>query len=103
MSVEETLRSLEEWKKQKGKAYIELKGMLKGIRLGELSPTMKAFIRLLEVMTKGFNDISDNLVLGFELQITTIKKVKSLETKIEELETNILQLSETLDKLYQAR
>ena len=103
MSVEDALRSLEEWKKRKEKDYIELKGVLKGFQMGKLNPLERSFVKLLEMMTKGFNNISDNIILAFELEIATIQKANSLETRIEELETNILQLRETLDKMFQAR
>ena len=103
MSVEDALHKLEEYKKRKEKAYIEYKGMLKGIRMGKLNPMEKSFVELLEVIAKGFNDVSDCIVLAYEVEINTIQRINSLETRIEELETNIQLLRETLDKLYQAR
>lgn len=71
--------------------------------MGKLSPIERSFVKLIEMITKGFNDIADNLVSGYELQIKTIKKVSDLETRIGELETNILQLRETIDEMFQAR
>jgi len=103
MNIEEVIRLLEEWKKRKEKDYTEFKGMLKGIQLGKLSPIEKIFVRVLDVMMQGFNDISDNLIIGYELQIATIKKANSLEKRIKELENNVLQLRETLDTMFQAK
>lgn len=100
---EEILRKLEEWKKQREKDYIEFKGMLKGIRLGKLSPIEESFVKLLEMINEGFNNVFDHLTVGYELEITTIQRVKTLEKRMGELETNILQIRETLDELFQAR
>ena len=103
MSEKETLRRLEELKKLKDTKYAEFKGMMKGIRLQKLTPIQDNFLSLQELVMVGFNSVWDELLASLQYQINTAKILKNLETKIEELETNILQLRQTLDKMVQDR
>jgi len=55
------------------------------------------------MMSDGFKRVWDYLYGSVEIQIHTVQKVGNLETKIKELEDNILQLRQTLDKMVQDR
>ena len=103
MSEKEILRKLKEGKEQKEKAYIKFQGMLKGIRLGKLSPSDKRFLNIVELMFKGFKNLWDDIISSFEAQMHTNQRVSNLEKKIQELENNILQLRLTLDRMAQDR
>ena len=103
MSAEEDLRRLEEERKEREKAYIEFKGMIKGIRLGKLNPIEKDILTLVEWMINGFKNFSDHITTAYEIQVRTTQRIESVETKIEELENNILQLRQTLDRMVQDR
>lgn len=103
MSTEEDLRKLREFQKQREKSYIELKGMLEGIRLQKLNRTDEALLKLAEFMIDGFKNLGDDVYGALEQQIRINQRVSSLDARMKELENNILQLRETLDKLFQAR
>ena len=103
MSTEEDLRKLREFQKQREKSYIEIKGMLKGIRLQKLNRTDEALLKLVELMIDGFKNLGDDVYGALEQQIRINQRVSSLDARMKELENNILHLRETLDKLFQAK
>ena len=103
MSEEEILRKLKKAKEEKEKAYTTIKGMIQGIRLGKLSPIEGGFLSVIEVMFDGFKNIWDDIFTGFELQLQSIQRISNLEAKMKELEDNILQLRQTLDRMIRDR
>jgi len=103
MSEEELFRKVKKTKKERDEAFAELKGMFQGIRLGKLSSVDKSFVKIVEMMTKGFKNLGDDIIGVFERQIKMVQKVNNLEKKLKDLETNILDLRLTLDKMAQDR
>ena len=99
MSIEEAIRELEKIKKKKKDAHTKFQGFVAGIRAGrQLSTTDEGFLQLLEFMIKGFNNAWDDITTNCEVQLATIKRVNNIETKINELETNVQQIREALDE-----
>ena len=98
---EELLRRTKELKERKDRNYAGFKGMIKGIRLRKLSPIQDNFLSLHELVVEGFNNIWNELLASLQHQINTTKILQNLGTKIEELENNILQLRQTLDRMIQ--
>ena len=102
--LEEMLRRLNETRKQREKRHIEAKGVLKGIRLGgELTPTEEAFIKLLEILTDAFQNVTEDIISLREDQIRNLRMINRLAARIKELENNTLQLRQTLDRMVQDR
>jgi uncharacterized protein YceH (UPF0502 family) len=103
MSEKDALRKLEEAKKERDQRYLLLKGQIQGIRLSKLNPQGKAFLGIYEMMIDESQRIWNDLARSAEQQIRTNQKVSNLEARIGELEDNILQLRETLDRMVQDR
>lgn len=91
--TEEMFRLLEEAKKEKERAYIELKGMIKGIRLSKLNEVEDSFLKVIEMMFKGFKSVWDDIIPIYEQQLHMTKKIANLENEVKELK-------QTLDKLH---
>jgi len=103
MSEEDALRMLEEAKKERDQRYLLLKGQIQGIRLLKLNPEGKASLAIYEMMIDESQRIWNDLARSAEQQIRTNQKISNLETKMKELENDILQLRLTLDKMAQDR
>ena len=102
MSIEKALRKLKEEKERREKDYIKFKGFADGIRTGsQLNQTDKDMLRLFEHMYYGFKNAWDDIIDSLGLQLSSIQRISSLETRVSDLETNILQLRQTLDKMVQ--
>jgi len=94
---------IEEYKKKVHEHHIRMKGIIEGIRIRKLGPLEKSFIGLFEMIENDSKRRSNNFIRFVEIDAKLIQRVQNLEKRIEELENNILQLRETLDKLFQAR
>ena len=77
--------------------------MIQGVRLQKLSPQQLAFVGIYELMIDESQKIWNEISNSCGQQIRTNYKVSNLETKIKELENNILQLRQTLDRMVQDR
>ena len=100
---EEAIRELEEFQRETEKESIRFKGMIEGVKLGKLSSRDEDFVSLLEFSFRGFEVLLNMLVEVRKQQIRIDHTTSNLRTRMEKLETNILQLRETLDKLFEAR
>ena len=103
MSVEEALRKLEEFRKERERAYLQQKGLIQGFRLRKLAPIQIGIVGIFEMMIDESQKVWNEITNACKQQIHTNQKISNLEKRIEELENNILQLRETIDKLFQAK
>jgi len=102
MSIEKALRKLEEEKERREKAYIKFKGFVEGMRAGgKLSELEENTLRLAEMTLGLFKNAWEDIMDSLRLQLNSIQRISSLETKVSELEKNILQLRQTLDRMVQ--
>lgn len=92
--IREKLRKLHEDKNIREKEYVELKGMLEGIRLAELDKETETFLKVLELMMKGFKGVLDYITSLYEQQVHMGQKINSLEKEVNELR-------KTLDTLHE--
>ncbi len=104
MSVENALRKLEEEKKKKEVEYARIKGLILGVSAGRrLTATQKDILKVFEVSMNGLKTVWDDIIKAYEIILNSVQRINGLETRVSELENNILQLRKTLDKMVQDR
>ena len=103
MSEEEFLRKLEIAKKEREQRYNQLKGQIQGFRLMKPNPQANAIVAIYEMMIDESHTIWNELYRSVKRQISTNQKISNLETKVSEIEKNVTQLRQTLDRMYQDR
>ena len=101
--VLEIFETVEKLKKERDEAFIELRGLIKGIKLGKLSPSDESFLKVVEMMMRGFKNIGDDILTLYGQQFKISQRADNLEKRMQELENNILQLRLTLDRMAQDR
>ncbi len=102
MSLEEVIRELNEKLKKREKTHTKFKGFVEGLKAGgQLTQTEKDMLWIIEYVIDGFKNSWDDIVSTLKLQLQTTKRVSSLETKMSEIESNVLQLRQTLDRMVQ--
>jgi hypothetical protein len=98
--AEDKLRELEKAKKERNDAYLQVKGILQGIRAGGLNPDQEAYVQLLELMFLGFKNqwtVIENL---YENSILSAQHEGRLEARIDELKKEVAALRQTIDTIY---
>ena len=103
MSVEEALRKLKEERKKREIEYTQIEGVLEGCRMQKLNKIQESLIGLVSIMVGGFKEVENKLFTFAEREIRTTQILSNLATKIKELENDILQLRQTLDRMVQDR
>ena len=90
--TEEELRKLIEEREARERDYSELKGYFEGLRLGrESNKELENRLKVLELMMKGFKRLLDYITSLSEKQFNMSQKIINLEREVN-------QLRETLDK-----
>ena len=93
------LERLQKIRKENDEAYIKAKAFLDGFRArGQLSQKDKEFLFLMEFVIKGFKNHGSDIITAFENQVRFNEVISNFQTKINELEQQISQLKQTLDK-----
>ena len=104
MDKEEALQRLQKTRKENEDAYLKAKAFLEGFRArGQLSPKDSEFLFLMEFVIKGFKNHGNDIITAFENQVRFTESFNNLQTKVHELEKDIHQLRETIDKMYRDR
>ena len=93
---EDTLQNLKREREEREKAYTEIRGIIKGVRLARLSETDENFLKIFEFILEGFKTLADQINTLFEGEI-------HLARRIETLEKDVKQLKETIDTLMENR
>jgi len=101
--AEDKLRELEKAKKERNDAFLKMRGVLQGLRTGDLSQDQEAYVQLLDFMVLGFKnqwtvieDLYENLVLSAKLE-------GRQEARIDKLEEEVRTLKHTIDTLYDSK
>jgi hypothetical protein len=104
MSQEESLERLQKTRRENEEAYIKVKAFLEGFRArGQLNQRDDDFLVLMEFVIKGFKNHGNDIITAFENQVRFNQTIAEMQTKIAELEKQIIQIKITLDQMYQDR
>jgi hypothetical protein len=104
MDQEEALKRLQQTRRENEEAYLKAKAFMDGFRArGQLSQKDNELLFLLEFVIKGFKNHGNDIITAFENQLRFTEALNNLQTKLVDTEQEILQLKNTLDKMYQDR
>lgn len=104
MDQEEALKRLQQTRRENEEAYLKAKAFMDGFRArGQLSQKDNELLFLLEFVIKGFKNHGNDIITAFENQVRFTEALNNLQAKLVDTEKEILQLKNTLDKMYQDR
>jgi hypothetical protein len=104
MDQEEALKRLQQTRRENEEAYLKAKAFMDGFRArGQLSQKDNELLFLLEFVIKGFKNHGNDIITAFENQLRFTEALNNLQAKLVDTEKEILQLKNTLDKMYQDR
>lgn len=104
MDQEEALKRLQQTRRENEEAYLKAKAFMDGFRArGQLSQKDNELLFLLEFVIKGFKNHGNDIITAFENQLRFTEALNNLQAKLVDTEQEILQLKNTLDKMYQDR
>ncbi|MFA5364910.1 MAG: hypothetical protein WC325_06995 [Candidatus Bathyarchaeia archaeon] len=99
MDKQEALQRLYKTRRENEEAYIKAKAFLDGFRArGQLSPKDSDFLFLMEFVITGFKNHGNDILTAFENQVRFTEAINNLQTKVGELEEEIRQIKQAINK-----
>ena len=98
--LEKLKARLQETKKEGDIEFAKIEGIITGIRMGELDETQKGFLDIFEIIMAGWKETRWFTIDTTEFHIKFTEFMTSTEKSIANLENEVKELKQTLDKLY---
>jgi len=102
--AEEKLRELEKAKRERNDAFLQIKGILQGLRASKsMSQDQEAYLQLVELMLTGFKNQWTTIENLYENSILSAQHEGRQEARIDELKKDVADLKKTIDTIYSGR
>jgi len=97
--IKELSSRLQKTKKQRDIGFAKIEGMIEGVQLGKLDEMDKIIIDIIELIVAGEKDFLWYFIEVTEFRIGFMKFMISTLKRITNLENEVKELKQTLDKL----
>jgi hypothetical protein len=100
MDEKQALQRLQKIRKENDEAYLKAKAFMDGFRArGQLTKEDNDMLFLMEFVIKGFKNHGSDIITAFENQVRFNEVINNFQTRINEMEEELQQIKQTLDKM----